>query len=148
MEQPPGSLQGPPVGRREGLSPEERLSSALFSVDAMEASSQRTPRSPKMANPQTGSLLGTRKSASRSNKTSLKTKGRVSNVAGTEADAGIPRRADNEHRVNRRQSWAPRPDLWGDLSAGAPPPPLLRGSGPPPRGLSLFPSLCLSLSPL
>ena len=68
-----------------------------------------------------GSLRGTRKPASRSNKTSLKTKGRVSNVAGTEADAGIPRRADNECRVNRRQSWAPRPDLWGDLSAGAPP---------------------------
>ena len=90
------SLQGPLVGRREDLSPEERLSSGPFSVDAMEASNQRTPRSPKMGNPQTGSLRGTRKSASRSNKTSLKTKGRVSNVAGTETDTGIPRRADNE----------------------------------------------------
>lgn len=149
MERPPGDLRGLPAARR-GLSPEERLPSSLLSVDATEASSQRPPRSPKTANPQTAFCAGSANLPPEATKSAFKLKDgfQMSLVWRLLLEFPDVRTTNCESTgISHRR----RLDLRGDLSAGAPSPAAAHGFRPAPHrslclSLSLFLSVCLCLS--
>ena len=130
--------------RRRGLSPEERLPSSLLSVGATEASSQRPPRSPKTANPQTAFRAGSANLPPEATRSAFKLKDgfQMSLVRRLLLEFPDVRTTSCESTgISHRR----RLDLRGDLSAGAPSPAAPHGFRPAPIGLSVSLFLCFSL---